>query len=131
MALKTIDGQLVVTIEVDEDGYFDVKNAALYIGRTPGYTRALAKKGTLDSVVDDDGNMVFHRDVLDAYNATPRHGGRRPGEIPYRTLSSYGRRLRSVIRKVEVNESVDSVSRDTALAVLQVMLADDIAENVE
>ena len=129
MALKTIDGQLVVTIEVDESGYFDVKNAALYIGRTPGYTRALAKQGALDSLDDVEGNMTFHRDVLDAYNATPRHGGRKPGEIPYRTLSSTGRRLRSVIRMVEA--TTDTEGQAVTLAFLQDMLNADIAESAE
>ena len=130
MALKTIDGQLVVTIEVDESGYFDVKNAALFISRTPGYTRALANKGALDFVTDAEGNMSFHRDTLEAYNSAPRHGGRRPGEIPYRTLSSTGRRIRSVIRKVEEANVADD-DRAVTLAVLQDMLNADIAENAE
>lgn len=129
MALKVIDGQLVVTIDVDEAGYFDVRNAALFIGRSPGYVRTLAKKGSLDSVTDDEGNMLFHQDTLEAYNAKPRHGGRKPGEIPYRTLSSTGRRLRSIIRKVEVE--TESEGQTVTLAFLQAMLTADIAENAE
>ena len=129
MALKEIDGQLFVTVEVDESGYFDVANAALYVGRTPGYVRTLAKKGTLEAVTDDDGNTVFHRDVLDAYNEAPSRGGRTPGEIPYKTLSSSGRRLRSVIRMVEAAEAITGC--DIAIGVLQVMLDRDIAENAE
>jgi len=128
MALREIDGQLVVTIEVDEAGYFDVQNAALFIGRTPGYTRALAKKGAIDFVTDAEGNMSFHRDALEAYNAAPRRGGRKPGEIPYRTLSSVGRRLRSVIRMVE---AIDGEGQAATLAFLQDMLNADIAANAE
>ena len=129
MALREIDGQLFVTVEVDDSGYFDVANAALYTGRTPGYVRALAKKGALDSLDDIEGNMTFHRDVLDAYSAAPRHGGRRPGEIPYRTLSSTGRRLRSVIRMVEA--TTDAEGQAVTLAFLQDMLNANIAESAE
>jgi len=130
MGLETIDGRLVVTIDVDEDGYFDRQNAALFIGRSPGYVRTLAKKGSLDFVTDDEGNMLFHQDTLEAYNAKPRHGGRTPGEIPYKTLSSSARRLRSVIRMVEAADIVDE-HQSIALGVLQGMLDADIAENVE
>jgi len=129
MAVREIDGQLVVTIEVDESGYFDVANAALFIGRTPGYVRTLAKKGTLTFTLDGEGKMTFHRDVLDAYNATPRRGGRKPGEIPYKTLSSTGRRLRSVIRMVEAE--TDTEGQAGTLSFLQAMLAADIAANAE
>jgi len=131
MALKVIDGQLVVTIEVDESGYFDRQNAALFIGRTPGYVRTLANKGSLEFVTDDEGNMCFHRDTLEAYNAGPRHSGRKPGEIPYKTLSSSGRRLRSIIRTIEVTEDISDDDRKVALFVLQTMLTADIAENAE
>ena len=131
MALTVLDdGRLVVTIDVDEAGYFDVRNAALFIGRSPGYVRTLAKKGSLDFVTDDEGNMSFHQDTLEAYNAKPRHGGRRPGEIPYKTLSSSARRLRSVIRMVEATEA-DEIVRATTLGLLQSMLKQDIAENAE
>ena len=129
MALKVIDGQLVVTVDADEAGYFDVRNAALFIGRTPGYVRALAKKGSLDSVTDAEGNISFHRDTLEAYNAKPRHGGRKPGEIPYKTLSSSGRRMRSVIRMVEA--TTEAEGQAVTLAFLQDMLTEDIAENAE
>jgi len=129
MVLKTIDGQLVMTIEVDESGYFDRQNAALFIGRTPGYVRTLANKGSLEFVTDDEGNMLFHQDTLEAYNVKPRHGGRKPGEIPYRTLSSSGRRLRSVIRMVEATTDVEG--REVTLTFLQDMLTADIAENAE
>jgi len=129
MALKEINGQLVVTIEVDESGYFDAANAALFTGRSVGYVRTLAKKGALAFVLGEDGEMAFHRDTLDAYNVAPRRGGRRPGEIPYRTLSSVGRRLRSVIRMVEAEE--DIAGSDVAISVLQEMLDNDIAGNTE
>ena len=130
MALKEINGQLFVTVEVSEDGFFDVANAALFISRTPGYVRALAKKGALASIPDDTGEMLFSRETLETYNSTPRHGGRKPGEIPYRTLSSTGRRMRSVIRMVEATEA-GIPDRATTLGFLQVMLDADIAENAE
>lgn len=129
MGLETINGRLVVTIDVDEGGYFDRRNAALFIGRSPGYVKTLANKGALDFVTDDEGNILFHQDTLEAYNAKPRHGGRKPGEIPYKTLSSSARRLRSVIRMVE--REVDAPDQAAALSLLQAMLKEDIAANAE
>lgn len=131
MALKEINGQLVVTIDVDEAGYFDVANAALFIELSQSYTRTLAKKGTLAFVVDEDGEMSFHRDTLEAYRASPRHGGRKPGAIPYASLSSVGRKLRSVILMVEAQEDIDAAERDTTVSVLQAMLTASIKSDGE
>lgn len=128
MPLMEIDGRLVVTVDVSGDGYLDVANAALYVERSQSYVRALAKKGTLEFVADEEGNMTFHRDVLDAYNVAPKRGGRRPGEFPYKSLSSGGRRLRSVIRAVEKTDPA-TAGRETTLDFLQAMLKVDIAEN--
>jgi len=128
MAVQEIDGQLSIVIEIDEDGYFDVRNAALYLGKTASYVRVLAKKGVLDFVEDDEGGMLFHRDALDAYAALPKRSGRRAGAIPYTTLSSVGRKLRSVILMVERSD-IDESDKETTLKVLQALLDASIAES--
>jgi len=128
MPLAEVDGQLVVTIEVDESGYFDLANAALYIGRSKSYTRILWRKGKIEAVVDADGNPSFHREALDAYLAQPARGGRKAGDIPYRTLSSVGKKLRAAMLMVSASECDDN-DKQTTLHVLQELLSADIAKH--
>jgi len=128
MSVQEINGRLSVTIEVDGDGYFDVRNAALYLGRTSSYIKVLARKGTIDFIEGAEGEMLFHRDALDAYAASPKRGGRRAGAVPYTTLSSVGRKLRSVILMVSRSEA-DEADREVTTRVLQTLLDASVASN--